>query len=116
MRLPKLAAKRKDWPSRRMSQACRTHSRVADLDEGVEGGLEIERRAAYDLEDLGGRGLLLPGLAEIFCSRSAPPGTAARSRSRLRPDLRTSHELDLSLRERRAVLRPRLRTPTAFLA
>ena len=36
-----------------------SHSRAADLDERVEDGLQVEGRAADDLEHVGGRGLLL---------------------------------------------------------
>ena len=42
-----------------------SHSRAADSDQRVEDRLQVERRAADHLEHIGGRGLLLQGLAEI---------------------------------------------------
>ena len=51
---------------------CR-HVRFAQASRGfcqcVEHGLKIEGRAADDLEHVGGRGLLLQGLAQVACAR-----------------------------------------------
>ena len=42
-----------------------SHSRAADFDERVEHRLQIERRAADDLEHVGGGGLLLQRFGQI---------------------------------------------------
>ena len=42
-----------------------SHSRAADFDERIEYGLQIEGRAADDLEHVGGGGLLLQRLAQL---------------------------------------------------
>ena len=42
-----------------------SHSRAADLDQRIEHGLQIEGRAADDLEHVGGGGLLLQRFAQL---------------------------------------------------
>ena len=42
------------------------HSRAAELDQSVEDGLEVEGRAADDLEHIGGGGLLLQRFAQLL--------------------------------------------------
>ena len=43
-----------------------SHSRAADSDECLQHRLQIERRAADDLEHVGGGGLLLEGFAQFL--------------------------------------------------
>ena len=42
-----------------------SHSRAADFDQRIEHGLQIEGRAADDLEHVGGGGLLLQRFAQL---------------------------------------------------
>ena len=42
-----------------------SHSRAAEFDQRIEHGLQIERRAADDLEHVGGGGLLLQRFGQI---------------------------------------------------
>ena len=48
-----------------MTAISASHSRAADFDQRVEHGLQIEGRAADDLEHVGGRGLLLQRFAQL---------------------------------------------------
>ena len=49
------------------------HSDFADSVSVVEHGFQVERRAADDLQHVGGRGLLLQGFAQIVGALRAIP-------------------------------------------
>ena len=74
----------------RMAPRLRVAKSHGRLDQRLEHRVQIERRAADDLQHVGGRGLLLQRLGRDRASAPAPRRTAARSRSRSRPGRRRS--------------------------
>ena len=64
---PNSACSRITSPSRRqMMPSDAPHSDLAEFGQRGEHGFQVERRAADDLQHVGGRGLLLQGFAEII--------------------------------------------------
>ena len=82
------------------------------FDQGVEHGLQIERRAADDLQHLGGRGLLLQRFREVARARLHLSNSRAFSIAITAWSAKVCNKFDLASRERAGFERAITSTPT----